>query len=180
MSSLDELCKDARTDLKDWLLDTLHIEPHDTIGEIADSSVPIYYSDLFKLAESNYSLLTEEPDLGPAFDGANTPINIIAANAYEYVQNDLWEYHREWERELEHVEEELAWAECEIDEYFESGTHGKEAADDNKDSHLVFLEGLDNSMSYDTKFFDIDWVNDRLWEFYDRRRELEEVDDKAG
>ncbi len=171
MSSLDELCKDARTDLKDWLLDNLHIEPHDTIHEIADSSVPIYYSDLFKLAESNYSLLTEEPDLGPAFDGANTPINIIAANAYEYVQNDLWEYHREWERELEQMEGELALAEDEIQQWLVSHI-GKESAG--------LMEEVDGKMSYNTDFFDSDWVNDRLWEFYDRHRELEEVDDKAG
>jgi hypothetical protein len=30
-------------------------------------------------------MATEEPELGPAFDGKPTPVNIIAANIYEHL-----------------------------------------------------------------------------------------------
>ena len=42
------------------------------IHEIADSSVPVYTSDLLALACADTSLATDEPELGPAFDGSPT------------------------------------------------------------------------------------------------------------
>jgi hypothetical protein len=65
-------------------------EPHDVIAEIADSSVPVYTSDLLELASQNNNLATDEPELGPAFGGEPTPVNIIAANIYEAVSDALF------------------------------------------------------------------------------------------
>lgn len=72
-------------------------EPHDVIHEIADGHVPVYHSDLLTLAAQDNSLATDEPELGPAFDGTATPVNIIAANVYEAITAALWEAWREIE-----------------------------------------------------------------------------------
>lgn len=55
----------------------------DVIHEIADSCVPVYTSQLLELANGDNCLATDEPEIGPAFDGTPTPVNIIAANVYE-------------------------------------------------------------------------------------------------
>lgn len=70
-------------------------EPHDVIHEIADGSVPVYTSELLRLAAESNELATATPELGPAFDGSPTPVNIIAANVFEAIETALWE---EWQR----------------------------------------------------------------------------------
>lgn len=62
-------------------LDEAYIE--DRLHEIADGTVPVYHSDILDVASSDYSLLTSTPEIGPAFDGEPTPVNIAAANIYE-------------------------------------------------------------------------------------------------
>jgi len=71
----------------------------DVIHEIADSCVPVYTSQLLELANEDNGLATEEPELGPAFDGTPTPVNIIAANIYERLTAALWDALREFENE---------------------------------------------------------------------------------
>jgi transglutaminase-like putative cysteine protease len=50
--TFDNILEDARRELRDrWVNyrdEFYQGEPHDVIHEIADSSVPIYYSDLFE------------------------------------------------------------------------------------------------------------------------------------
>lgn len=93
MKELQNIIKSAQSDLDDWIKDNPgNDEPHDTIFEIADSSTPIYTGDILQCAMDNLSLATAEPELGPAFDGKPTPINIIAANIFEYIESALWEY----------------------------------------------------------------------------------------
>jgi len=100
---LTEVIEQARGELRDrWEnyrdeFGSRADEPHDVIHEIADSSVPVDTSDLLALANENNALATDEPELGPAFDGTSTPVNIIAANVYEAVQAALWEAWREIE-----------------------------------------------------------------------------------
>ena len=90
---LHEMISTAESDLQDWIKDNPdNDEPHDTIHEIADSSVPVYTYDLLHLAADNPNLAVDEPELGPAFDGSPTPVNIIAANVFEYIEAALWEY----------------------------------------------------------------------------------------
>lgn len=69
-------------------------EPYDLIFSIADSTTPIYTGDIMRLATGNNDLATTEPELGLAFDGSPTPVNIIAANIFEAIESALWD---EWD-----------------------------------------------------------------------------------
>jgi hypothetical protein len=75
-------------------------DPGDVIHELTDSAVPVYTRDLLDLAADFNFLATAEPELGPAFDGSATPINIIAANVYEWIYNALWQ---SWNDEIEEI-----------------------------------------------------------------------------
>lgn len=67
------------------------LDCYDEIHSIADSLTPIYNGELLELACDNNELATSEPELGPAFGGEPTPINIIAANVYEFICNYMYE-----------------------------------------------------------------------------------------
>ena len=103
---LREIITDAREELRERVkneqvdLD----EPHDVIHEIADGSVPVYHHDLLKIASENNDMATNEPEIGPAFDGSPTPVNIIAANVFEAIYAGLWEEVREIQEEREEAE----------------------------------------------------------------------------
>lgn len=66
-------------------------EPHEDIHECADSNVPHYTSTILQLAVDNWELATNEPEIGPAYDGKATPLNIIAANIYERLERECWD-----------------------------------------------------------------------------------------
>lgn len=100
MQTLNEIIKDACDELRDCDIADV-TEPHDIIHEIADGSVSVYYSDLLELASQNNELALSVPELGPAFDGEPTPVNIIAANVFEAIEQGLWEEWREIEEERE-------------------------------------------------------------------------------
>lgn|SRR3990167_1412882 len=106
MSNLSELCKNAIDELRERLQSEFTDEPHGIIFEIVDSHVPVYTSDLLHLATENLLLATNEPELGPAFDGSPTPMNIIAANVFEYLEGELWEAFEEIKDELKLEAEE--------------------------------------------------------------------------
>lgn len=98
MSDLYDLVKSACDELQEWIDENPgDDEPHDRIFEIADSHVPVYNSDIIQCASDNINLALDEPELGPAFDGSPTPItiNIIAANIFEHIEAELWEYYNE-------------------------------------------------------------------------------------
>ena len=97
MTTLREILKDAEEELREeWEnMDTVQKRDLDIVHEIADSNVPIYTSDLLDVAADNLYMATNEPELGPAFDGSPTPVNIIAANIYEEISNRLYEVARE-------------------------------------------------------------------------------------
>ena len=59
------------------------VYPEDTLHEIIDGSVPIYTSDLMDIAADNIDMATLEPEIGPAFDGSSTPVNIVAGNIFD-------------------------------------------------------------------------------------------------
>ena len=96
MTTLHELRGYARENL-DEAVEYGIDEISDTIHEIADGLVPVYYSDLLELASDNNDLATDVPEIGPAFDGEPTPVNIIAANVYEWLTAQLWDYASELE-----------------------------------------------------------------------------------
>jgi len=102
--TLQDYIDTAVEDLRAWAEDNPDCdEPHDVIHEFADSGTPCMNATLLQLAADNYDLALAEPEVGPAFDGKPTPVNIIAANVYEAIEAGLWE---EWERIKQEREEE--------------------------------------------------------------------------
>ena len=101
-NKLEDLVTDAIQSFEsDYDNDALYQgEPHDIINEIADGMTPTLTYNLLIMATENLNLAVDEPELGPAFDGSPTPINIIAANIYEYLTNALWEWWNETGEEL--------------------------------------------------------------------------------
>ncbi|KKK64782.1 hypothetical protein LCGC14_2980710 [marine sediment metagenome] len=78
--------------------------PEDTLTEIADGWVPIYTYNILQVAADNMDMATLEPELGPAFDGTPTPINIIAANIYKALNaaafKEWAKVHPKWRKKL--------------------------------------------------------------------------------
>jgi hypothetical protein len=105
--TLRSILADARAELGDrWTnyrdeFGPRQDEPHDVIHEIADGAIPVYTSDLLRLAAENNDMATATPELGPAFDGKPTPVNIIAANLFEAIEESLWEQWGRIEAECE-------------------------------------------------------------------------------
>ena len=95
-----EMLNSAIEELKERLQDSPDDDEGDLIHEIADSHVPIYNYNILQMAAENLSLAVDEPELGPAFDGSPTPINIIAANIFEAIEQELWD-------KLEDIKEEI-------------------------------------------------------------------------
>ena len=111
MGELDRIERDALAELKeDIQADPLNEDWGDRIFEIADSHCPIYTSTILQLAADNLFLATEEPELGPAFDGSPTPVNIITANIFEHIYQCLWENLEDLQEEVK--EELLTCFEC--------------------------------------------------------------------
>jgi len=96
MTTTYELRRYARENL-DEAIEYGISDIHDTIHEIADGLVPVYTSELLNLAAEHLNFAVDEPEAGPAFDGTPTPINIVAANIYEWLTAELWEYASELE-----------------------------------------------------------------------------------
>jgi len=77
----------AKEQLRDSVKDYPQEDTQDIIFEIADSSVPVYTADILDLLNDSvygFSLGTDVPEVGPAFDGEATPANIIAANLFRW------------------------------------------------------------------------------------------------
>ena len=79
-------------DLVDGMIELLEIDkeaimeseyPQDEVNSYVDNQVPIMYYDIIQYAANDTNLATDEPELGPAFGGEATPVNIIAGNIYE-------------------------------------------------------------------------------------------------
>ena len=105
VNDLQDIIDGAVEELKEWCRENPDDDPtyNGTLHEFVDGAVPVYNYDLLQIAAdlSNGVALTE-PEVGPAFDGTSTPINIIAANVYEAVEAALWE---EWRRAQEERED---------------------------------------------------------------------------
>ena len=100
---LETHCEEYHNEAEDWQ-DTLdemtNFECSDWIHEIADSSVPVYTYNIMECAMEDMALATDEPEIGPAFDGSHTAANIIAANIYERVCNHLYEVEQKLKRKV--------------------------------------------------------------------------------
>jgi len=91
LRELEQSARKSMAEALDYDQDDGPSEPHDLIAELADSLTPVYTSDLLELAADHSAFTTDEPELGPAFGGEPTPVNIIAANVYEYLTAVLWD-----------------------------------------------------------------------------------------
>ena len=116
---MQERIESACDDLRDWAMENPdeieRDQPHDQIHEIADGACPIYTSDIIAAAQADSDLILNEPELGPAFDGKPTPVNIIAANIYEKITAALWDAWGEIKDEFEERREEWEEAEAEFE-----------------------------------------------------------------
>ena len=101
-----EMLNSAVKELKERLQEDPDYDEGDLIHEIADSNTPIYNSDILQMAAENMFLALNEPDIGPAFDGSPTPINIIAANIYEAIEQELWDKLEDIKEEIEEEQED--------------------------------------------------------------------------
>lgn len=91
ISTLEDQMRNELEENKDNLL-ARYDDSEDLIHELADGNVPVSTYDILQYGANNIELATSEPDIGPAFDGKPTPVNIIAANIYEHLLN----LGREW------------------------------------------------------------------------------------
>lgn len=90
MREYEDLARESVRDAFGYDPEYVH-DLHDLAHEVADSCVPVYTDQLLELAADNYNLAVDTPELGPAYDGAPTPINIIAANVYERLYEVAWD-----------------------------------------------------------------------------------------
>ena len=105
MITLYDLEEEVRQEVRAWAEDHPNNDDIDYDGSlygIVDSAVPIYTGDLMELAANNIALASDKPELGPAFDGAPTPVNIVAANVYEHLSGVAWV---EWQTILDERKE---------------------------------------------------------------------------
>ena len=94
--NLDDLVEDACESF-DNDYNRNNYDDDDTIHEIADNSVPIYYYDIGQYAAHNSWLMTQTPETVPN----GTAHDQIQANIYEYIVERLYEHKQEKENEDE-------------------------------------------------------------------------------
>ena len=91
--NLDDLVEDACYSF-DNDYNRNNYDDDDTMHEIADNSVPIYYYDIGKYAAHNPWIMMNKPEMGS--DNMNA-LQFMQANIYEYVLNGLYEHKQEKE-----------------------------------------------------------------------------------
>lgn len=90
---LQELIDDAREELKQAVIENGGTHGmSDSITEIADGSVPVYYSTLLEMAQDDVGLALAESSLG-----ANNAIEMIQHAIYEAVSEALYDALGEFE-----------------------------------------------------------------------------------
>ena len=96
---LSDLIEDACDTLDhDWkAIQRGEYDLHDTIHEIADNAVPIYYWDIALYSAYNHELMQEIPETGREC----TPYQTIQANIYEAICEGLHEHAGKKEEEDE-------------------------------------------------------------------------------
>ena len=79
-----DLEQSLRAEIRENRADILAYKyPEDMVTEMVDMAVPIYTSEIMRLAADDPWLASTEPEVGPAFDGSPTPVNVIAGNIYD-------------------------------------------------------------------------------------------------
>jgi len=83
---MDYLIKENPEYDRDEIMDEINEEIH----EIVDSAVPIYNHEIMACASVS-DIWTRESELGPAYDGSPTLLNITAGLIYEYLSDYAYE-----------------------------------------------------------------------------------------
>lgn len=91
--AIDQYIKDHPDESRSNVED--RINDDGTITEIYDSSVPIYNGEIMDLG-SLPEVFNHENELGPAFDGSPTPVNIVAGSLYEILEETAFEETRNY------------------------------------------------------------------------------------
>lgn len=92
MRELEQSLRDEMKERADEIRDETY--PEDMVSEMADGWVPIYTYDIMQYAADDIDLAVVVPEIGPAFNGEPSAVNIIAANIYERLQRVAFE---EWQ-----------------------------------------------------------------------------------
>jgi hypothetical protein len=102
----DETKRLALDDLRErWSDGSLDLdEPHDTIHEIADSSVPVYNADRMTVA-ADPEVWGRDVDQG-LFGGETDLMHIVAVYIYDALNEALWEEVERIKEEAEEADEE--------------------------------------------------------------------------
>jgi hypothetical protein len=105
--TFDNILADARQELREaWENDRDSFyqgEPHDVIHEIADSSVPIYYSDIFAVLADLPGYELSDPGIA---EGVTDLSKLAQIHIYDAVSMDLFESWEEIKRESDEDDEE--------------------------------------------------------------------------
>ena len=100
---LETHCEQYSNEAEDWqetFDEVANFECEDWIHEIADGCVPVYTYNILECAMEDMYLATCEPEIGPAFGGEPTAVNIIAANIYEKVCEHLYDMEQQIKRRV--------------------------------------------------------------------------------
>jgi hypothetical protein len=73
--------------------------PEDTLAEIADGAIPVYYADLLAVAANDPGPLAIRVPEVWAFGGEHNAVNAIAGNLYDHLYQVASEYFEEQKRE---------------------------------------------------------------------------------
>jgi hypothetical protein len=144
--TFDDTVRSALKDLRDFLEDNPDASDSavdEEIHDIADSATPVYNGTILEYAANNISLALSEPEIGPAFDGTPTPINIIAANIYEAIVNALHDEYRDWELRKEDNEDENSDEYKELRSTYKDAFNIAQSRGWNPDEHAVALSAND-------------------------------------
>ncbi len=90
-----DACMDLEKRIKEEEIDILVDDIDDTIHEIADNAIPIYYYDIGQFAAHNSCLMTIKSEINPEGNAHDQ----IQANIYEEICNGLHEHIAEKEKE---------------------------------------------------------------------------------
>lgn len=87
------------------------IDDDGSLTEVVDLYTPIHYATLMELAMAS-DIYMHENELPPAFDGKQTPANVVATAIYEILMDEAWATVREQVEQLIEEGQQAAYEEA--------------------------------------------------------------------